>query len=53
LTRSQCAGLAVDFLFGHPVFAGTLFVDGSEIPKAGRTGRRDARRASRSQERIR
>jgi hypothetical protein len=33
LTRSQYAGLAVDFLFGRPVFASTHFVEGSEIPR--------------------
>jgi Fic family protein len=33
LTRSQYSGLAVDFLFGRPVFASTHFVEASEIPR--------------------
>jgi hypothetical protein len=33
LTHSHYAGLAIDFLFGRPVFASTHFVEGSEIPR--------------------
>lgn len=33
LTRSQYAGLVVDFLFSRPVFASTHFVEGSKIPR--------------------
>lgn len=33
LTHSHNAGLAVDFLFGRPVFASTHFVEGSGIPR--------------------